>query len=336
MTQINENYSLKKYNTFGVDVKARYFATPQSIQEIIDILENKRECFPFMIIGEGSNILFTRDFNGLVLKPAIRGIKIISSDREHCYAEVGAGENWDEFVHWAVESNLAGVENLSLIPGSAGSSPIQNIGAYGAEVSDIIEKVNYLDLETLEIKSLPAGECHFGYRTSIFKYQLKNRIVITSVIFRLNTAHIYNTTYGNLQEEVEKMGDLSLATVRQAVINIRNSKLPDPKIIGNAGSFFKNPVLGKEVACKIRQNYSSMPFYNLPGDLVKIPAGWLIEQCGWKGKKTGNAGVHDKQALVLVNHGNATGMEIKELAGKIMESVYEKFSIRLEPEVNII
>ncbi len=336
MTRIKENFPLKKHNTLGVDVKARFFASPQSIEEIIDLLENSRELFPFLIIGEGSNILFTGDYNGLVIKPALKGINVINNDHEHCYVEVGAGENWDEFVQWAVESNLAGIENLSLIPGSAGSSPIQNIGAYGAEVSDAIEKVNYLDLESFEIKSLSAADCLFDYRKSIFKTQLRNRVVITSVIFRLNHNHIFNTTYGNLQTEVEKTGSLSLAAVRQAVINIRNSKLPDPKITGNAGSFFKNPVVGKEVADQIKENNPLMPYYTLPLDMVKIPAAWLIEQCGWKGRKIGNAGVHEKQALVLVNLGNATGVEIRDLAERIRDSVYKKFSVRLEPEVNII
>ncbi len=336
MNSIKENYPLRHHNTFGVDVKTRFFSSPNSIEEIVALLENNKECFPFMIIGEGSNILFTKDFNGLIVKPAIKGIEVIKNNQEHCLVKVGAGEIWDEFVEWAVGNNLGGVENLSLIPGSVGSSPIQNIGAYGAEVCDVIEKVNYLDLESYDMKSASASECNFEYRSSIFKTHLRNRTVITSVVFRLSHFHKINTSYGNLNEEVGKTGVNDIRAVRYAVIKIRNSKLPDPKITGNAGSFFKNPVVGTEVADRIKESYASMPSYTLTGDMVKLPAGWLIEQCGWKGRKMGNAGVHERQALVLVNLSNATGMEIKELAVKISESVFEKFGITLEPEVNII
>ncbi|TVR69934.1 MAG: UDP-N-acetylmuramate dehydrogenase [Marinilabiliales bacterium] len=336
MNSIKENYPLKSHNTFGVDVKTRFFSSPGSIEEIVSLLENNRECFPFMIIGEGSNILFTKDFNGLIVKPALKGIEVIDNNREHCLVQVGAGEIWDEFVEWAVVNNLGGVENLSLIPGSVGSSPIQNIGAYGAEVRDVIEKVNYLDLETFDLKSASASECNFEYRSSIFKTHLRNKTVITSVVFRLSHFHKINTTYGTLNEEVGKTGVSDIRAIRNAVIKIRNSKLPDPKITGNAGSFFKNPVVRTDVADRISESHKAMPSYTLPGNMVKLPAGWLIEQCGWKGRKVGNAGIHEKQALVLVNHGNASGMEIKELAGKISESVFEKFGITLEPEVNIV
>ena len=336
MIHIKENHSLKPYNTFGIEVKARYFFRANSLEELKDVLENHRDCFPFMIIGEGSNILFTKDFNGLILQPAIKGINILEDDLEHCLVEVGAGENWDDFVRWSVESNLGGIENLSLIPGSTGSSPIQNIGAYGAEVKDVIKSVSYLDLESFEIVSIPSHKCNFDYRNSIFKTQLKNRVVITSVVFRLCHNPVFNTTYGNLQAEAEKMGGLNLERVRNAVINIRRSKLPDPVILGNAGSFFKNPVVEAAIANKLKDQYDLMPLFPVSEERTKIPAGWLIEQCGWKGKRKGNAGVHDKQALVLVNYGNAPGAEIYDLAIKISDSVLNRFGIKLEPEVNII
>ncbi len=336
MVQLKENFSLKEHNTFGINVNTRYFARIANPEELKDVLVNHRNCFPFLIIGEGSNILFTRDFNGLVIQPAIKGIKITDNNNEYCFVEVGAGVNWDSFVEWAVNNNLGGIENLSLIPGSTGSSPIQNIGAYGAEVKDVIDKVIYLDLETFETISLPGNECQFSYRNSIFKSQLKNRVVITSVVFKLRYDPVFNTSYGNLQAEVEKMGSLNLTTLRNAVIQVRRSKLPDPETLGNAGSFFKNPVIEVSKANQIKEKFREMPLFPAPEGHVKIPAGWLIEQCGWKGKKTGNAGVHDKQALVLVNYGNASGEDIYNLAMQISDSVFSDFGIKLEPEVNII
>jgi UDP-N-acetylmuramate dehydrogenase len=336
MIQIKENFSLKEYNTLGIDVKSRYFVRTKNIDELKYVLGNHKECFPFYIMGGGSNILFTKDFNGIIIQPDIKGINIIENDNKICLVEVGAGVNWDDFVSWAVENKLGGIENLSLIPGSTGSSPIQNIGAYGVEVKDVIEKVNFLDLETLELASLMNHECQFDYRNSIFKNHLKNRIVITSVVFRLQHTPVFNLSYGNLQEEINIAGKATLKTVRDAVINIRRSKLPDPKEIGNAGSFFKNPVLDIATVKQLKDQFISMPVFPVSDELAKIPAGWLIEQCGWKGKRTGNAGVHDKQALVLVNHGNATGEELRNLAMQISDSVFSKFNIQLEPEVNII
>jgi UDP-N-acetylmuramate dehydrogenase len=336
MIKIEKDYPLKNHNTLGIDARARYFSRAESLEQIRELLLEHRECFPFLIIGEGSNILFTGDFNGIVIQPAIKGIDILENDLEHCIIEVGAGENWDSLVAWAVEKNLGGIENLSLIPGSAGSSPIQNIGAYGVEVKDVILSVRYLDLETFQIVTIQNPECRFGYRSSIFKTHLKNRVIITSVIFRLNHHPVYNTSYGNLLQEVERSGELSLRSVRNAVIDIRRSKLPDPDVIGNAGSFFKNPVVESSLAHKLREENENMPIYKVSDELVKIPAGWLIEQCGWKGKREGKAGVHDKQALVLVNHGGATGAEIHRLALRVSDSVFERFGIRLEPEVNII
>jgi UDP-N-acetylmuramate dehydrogenase len=336
MVHIQENFSLKHCNTFGIDVKARYFVRVSSIPELKEVLSDHRNCFPFMIMGEGSNILFTRDFNGIIIHPALKGVNIVENDLEHCIVEVGAGENWDDFVRWSVENNLGGIENLSLIPGSTGSSPIQNIGAYGAEVKDVVQRVNYLDLETFKITSIPNRDCNFGYRSSIFKTHLKNKVVITSVIFRLSHHPQFNTSYGNLQSEVEKMGGPNLETIRKAVISIRKSKLPDPKIIGNAGSFFKNPVIEAGRARQLQEEYDQMPVYPVSDQWTKIPAGWLIEKCGWKGKKNGNTGVHEKQALVLVNYGNASGEDIRNLAMQISASVDSRFGISLEPEVNII
>ncbi len=336
MAEIKENYPLGHFNTMGINVNARYFAQARSIDEIKEILDNHRDCFPFYIIGGGSNILFTKDYNGLILQPAIKGINILEENLENTVIEAGAGENWDEFVEWTVKRGLGGIENLSLIPGSVGSSPIQNIGAYGTEVREVVERVNYLDLKTLKMVSLPNRECNFGYRDSIFKNHLKNRTIITSVVFRLNRHPVFNTSYGNLQAEIDKHGSISLERIRNAVIEIRRSKLPDPAELGNAGSFFKNPVVESARAQAIREEYEEMPSFPVDESFTKIPAGWLIEQCGWKGKKTGNAGVHEKQALVLVNYGDATGREIADLAEKISRSVFSKFKIELETEVNII
>jgi UDP-N-acetylmuramate dehydrogenase len=336
MIRIKNNFSLKSSNTLGIDVKARYFVRTENLEDLSDVLKNRKDCFPFLILGGGSNILFTRDYNGIVIQPALKGIKIIDNDPGTCLVEVGAGEEWDDYVNWAVENSLGGIENLSLIPGTTGSSPIQNIGAYGVEVKDVIEKVNYLDLESFNMVSLSNHECQFGYRNSIFKNQLKNRVVITSVVFRLHHVPVFNTSYGNLQEEIGRKGKITLETVRNAVIAIRQSKLPDPKVIGNAGSFFKNPVVELAKANQLKEEYNSMPIFPVSDQWIKIPAGWLIEQCGWKGKRLGNAGVHDKQALVIVNYGKATGTEIRDLAMKISESVFSKFNIMLEPEVNII
>lgn len=336
MIQIKNNFPLKKLNTLGLNVKARYFVRTSTLEEIEEVLEKHRDRFPFMVLGGGSNILFTKDYNGLVLQPALKGINIIDDDPGYCLVEVGAGENWDDYVKWAVENNLGGIENLSLIPGSTGSSPIQNIGAYGVEVKDVIERVNYLDLESLSMVSISNKDCQFGYRNSIFKTRLKNRIIITSVVFRLNRRPVFNTNYGTLQSEIKKTGILNIESIRHAVITIRKSKLPDPEELGNAGSFFKNPVVDHIKADEIREQFETMPYFPAGENKVKIPAGWLIEKCGWKGKRTGNAGVHEKQALVLVNYGDASGEEIHNLALKISESVFHKFGINLETEVNII
>ncbi len=337
MIEIKEKYSLKELNTFGLEVYAGLFAYTENQEGIIDFLKRGfHKKHSLLILGKGSNILFTGDFKGIVLQPAIQGIKIVGENDKTVIVEAGAGVNWDDFVQWCVSNRLGGVENLSYIPGSTGSAPIQNIGAYGAEAADVIEKVSVIDIESLEIKSLTNSECRFGYRDSIFKRELKNRVIITGVSFRLFKKPVFNTGYGNLKEVTEMMGEINLENIRKAVISIRRSKLPEPSDLGNAGSFFKNPVLPNTFVDKLRGSYKDMPVFRINNKSSKVPAGWLIEKCGWKGKRYGNAGVHDKQALVLVNHGNATGSDIYGLALRIKKSVSEKFGIDIEPEVVII
>ncbi len=337
MTEIKEHFSLKHLNTFGIDATARYFAKTASEEETKDFFgKGKYSPHPLLLIGKGSNILFTGDFEGLVLQPAIEGIRVIEENEDFVRVEAGAGVEWDCFVQWCVNNGYAGVENLSLIPGSTGCAPIQNIGAYGAEAKDVIESVRYIDTENLQNRSIPAEECRFGYRTSIFKEEMKNRAVVTGVIFNLSKRPRFNTSYGNLREEVEKAGGPTLENVREAVISIRRSRLPDPCELGNAGSFFKNPVVDSSLAESLKKSFPRMPVYPAGKGKTKIAAGWLIEQCGWKGRRCGDAGVHSKQALVLVNHGNASGRQIYDLAMQISSSVEQKFSLKLEPEVVII
>jgi len=337
MIEIKENYSLKKYNTFGFDVKSAYFSnfsTLEDLKELLLIQKNKK--LPLIVLGGGSNILFTGDFNGLVIQPTIKGIEIISESNEYVDLRVGAGEDWDEFVGHCVNNSWSGVENLSLIPGFVGTCPIQNIGAYGVEVKDTIIKVETIETETLKEHLFLNAECNFGYRDSIFKRELKGKHIITHVHFRLKKNAEFILNYGNLNDELQKYGSVDLKNIRQAVIDIRNSKLPKPEEIGNAGSFFKNPEVEMAVYEKIKQNYPMIPCYPQGKNRVKVPAGWLIEQAGWKGKNIGNAGVHCKQALVLVNVGNATGNEVLHLAKEIQKSVNQKFGIQLEMEVNIV
>lgn len=328
---------MRSFNTFGVEAKSRYYFSFSALEEIQNFV--KLQPFPntpLLILGGGSNILFTRDFEGLVIHPLIKGIKILSETEKFSIVEAAAGEVWDDFVKYCVGNNLYGVENLSLIPGSAGASPIQNIGAYGAEVSEVIEAVKGIDLETGEVMTFLGSECRFGYRNSLFKQELKNKFLVTSVVFKLMKNSELKLDYGNLREEVMSLGDFSLKNVRQAIINIRTSKLPDPAITGNAGSFFKNPVVPVSLFEKIKKQYLDVPSYPVSDKETKIPAGWLIEKCGWKGRTIGNAGVHDKQALIIVNKGNATGREIFKLSETIIKSVFSSFGITLEREVNII
>jgi UDP-N-acetylmuramate dehydrogenase len=334
---ILENFSLKEHNSFGINASARYYISFSDIFEIQEFIKSGNlKDLPWMVLGGGSNILFTKNFVGLIIHPLLKGFKVLSETDEVVAIQAAAGEEWDYFVKYTVDNNLFGLENLSLIPGSVGASPIQNIGAYGAEVSDVIESVTGIDLTTGKIIEYKGNECHFGYRDSIFKTEMKNKFLITSVTFRLLKKSGLKLDYGNLREEAERLGEINLQNVRQAVINIRNSKLPDPSITGNAGSFFKNPVVPCSIFETIIGQYPEAPSFRVSDNLIKIPAGWLIEKCGWKGKTQGNVGVHDKQALIIVNKGNATGMEIFEFSESILQCVFTSFGIKLEREVNII
>lgn len=335
---LQQHYPLKSHNTFHFDVYAEYFSAPRSVQEIIEVLQeptlgNK----PLFILGGGSNVLFQSDFNGLILKPDIQSIRVTHQNQQSVWVEVGAGIDWDSFVEWSVSKGYYGIENLSLIPGNVGASPVQNIGAYGTEIMDVITQVNGIFLDSLEPFSFKNSECEFSYRNSIFKNSLKEKTVITSVEFVLGKQGHIKTSYGGVAQEVDRLGGASLKNARQAIINIRESKLPDPAVIGNVGSFFKNPIVENRIADKIIQQYPDAPIYKLDNGHSKIPAGWMIEQCGWKGKSLGNAAVHKNQALVLINKtGLATGQDILTLALEIEKSVKLKFGIQISKEVNVV
>lgn len=341
--QIQKNISLKKLNTFGIDVSAAYFAAFNNIDELSELLQFKQPPTtnhqpPTLILGGGSNILFTKNYEGLVLKNEINGIEKINEDDEHAYVKAGAGVNWHTIVLYCIENNLAGMENLSLIPGNVGASPMQNIGAYGVEIKDIFYSLHALHVDEKKLISFDLEDCEFGYRESVFKKKYKNQFVITDVTFRLNKNPVYNTSYGAIEQELEKMHvkELNIQAISQAVINIRSSKLPNPAEIGNAGSFFKNPELENTLYEKLKIKYPAIVGYPLQNGNVKLAAGWMIEQCGWKGYRKGDAGCHCKQALVLVNYGHANGNEIYSLSAEIIASVKEKFGVELEREVNII
>jgi len=337
--EILKNYSLKQHNTFDINVTAKKFVAFSSIDELKELLsyaaQSKSKEF---ILGGGSNILFTKNVDGFVLKNEIKGIELIKEDRNHFYVKAGAGENWHQFVLHCIKHNYAGLENLSLIPGNVGASPMQNIGAYGAEIKDVFENLEALNKADKAVHTFSANDCAFGYRESIFKSKYKNQFVILNVTYRLNKTPAFNTSYGAIEQELEKMNakELSIQAISQAVINIRSSKLPDPNKIGNAGSFFKNPTITLKLFQALQKKYSNMPHYTVDAIHVKIPAAWLIEQCNWKGYRNGDAGVHIHQPLVLVNYGNATGKEIYDLSEKILQSVIKKFGIELEREVNIV
>ncbi len=334
---ISENISLKPFNTFGIDVKATRFATFSSIEELGEILKNNQNT-PLLILGGGSNLLLTKDFEGLVLKNEIKGIEIISENQEEVIVKVGAGEVWHEFVLYCISKNFCGIENLSLIPGSVGASPMQNIGAYGVEIKDVFEKLEAFEIATGETHTFDNATCEFGYRESIFKHAVKNKYVITQVYYKLSKKQSTNTSYGAINQQLEVMGieKPNIKDVSDAVIAIRSSKLPNPKEIGNAGSFFKNPVIDKDHFQEILKEYPTAPNYPVGENQVKVPAGWLIETAGWKGKIVGGTGVHKNQALVLVNYGSATGQEIYQLSSDIIADIYRKFKIQLAREVNIL
>lgn len=333
---VRQQVSLKPYHTFGMEVKARDFAELSHEQELPSILKLISQYQgPVLLMGGGSNMLFTKDFEGLVVKISTKGIEVVEEDDDYVYVRGMAGENWDDFVQFCVGRNLGGLENLSLIPGNVGSSPIQNIGAYGVEIRDSFYMLDAIALRTGEFREFFAEECDFGYRHSIFKGELKGKYLILSVTFRLKRNPELNTSYGAITAELDACGEApSVKSVAAAVSRIRRSKLPDPEELGNAGSFFKNPVISDKQFFELKQHYPAIASFPADGG-VKLAAGWLIEQCGWKGFREGDAGVHAKQALVLVNYGNATGTQLHALAMKIIDSVKAKFGVQLEPEVNI-
>ncbi len=338
MICFTENHSLKPYNTFGIDVKAKFFfefTEPQDLEVFLNSNQSWKE-EKLLVLGQGSNILFLDDFDGLIIHPMVPGIASVYEDRQNEWIEVGSGEIWDEFVQHAVAYQLGGIENLSLIPGMVGAAPVQNIGAYGQEVGNVIEKVKGYDLERQIPVEYSAKECQFAYRNSTFKSFLKNKFIITSVIFKLDKFPEFNLGYGQLEAKLNEKGDVNLRNIREVVVEIRSSKLPDVRELGSAGSFFKNPVVDACIADKLQQKYPGIPIYNTEGSKIKLAAGWLIEQCGWKGFREGDAGVHEKQALVLVNHGNASGKDIFNLSEQIKQSVMVKFGVELEREVNCI
>ena len=354
--EIQKNISLKQYNTFGIEVKAAEFAIFKTTDQAAEIIEfnkpqtsNPKPQTPnpkpqTLILGGGSNILFTQNFNGLVLKNDIGGIEKIKEDDKHVYIKAGAGVNWHQLVLHTIENNWTGLENLSLIPGNVGASPMQNIGAYGVEIKDVFYELEALHIGENKLVTFNTGDCEFGYRESVFKRKHKNKFIITSVTYRLNKQPVFNTSYGAIEQELDKMEikELSIKSISQAVINIRSSKLPNPAEIGNAGSFFKNPEVDKTHYQQLKKEHPAIVGYDLANGKVKLAAGWLIEQCGpqgsvsWKGYREGDAGCHSRQALVLVNYGNATGEEIFALSDRIIKSVKEKFDVVLEREVNIV
>ena len=335
---IQESISLKPFTTFGIDQKAKYFTRVGTLSELkAALLAAKEQQLPVFILGGGSNILLTRDIDALVIKLEIKGINLVKEEGDQLLVEVGAGEMWHELVLHSIAQDWAGLENLSLIPGTVGASPMQNIGAYGVEIKDVFDSLQAMHRQTLEMHSFDAEACQFGYRESVFKQTLKDQYVITSVTFRLSKTPKFHLEYGAIREVLAANGieQPSIRAISDAVIQIRQSKLPDPKEIGNAGSFFKNPTIANAQFDALKAEYPSIPGYP-SAEGVKVAAGWLIEHAGWKGKRIGDVGVHAKQALVLVNYGGGSGEELKSLSEQIQASVFEKFGINLQPEVNFI
>lgn len=334
--KIRENISLKALNTLGVDVKARYFCTLAKLGGLKSVMLWRKEHpeLPVLLLGGGSNVLLTRDFEGLVIQIKLKQREVIGTFGGDVYIRAGAGENWHEFVRWTIEQGYAGLENLSLIPGTVGAAPMQNIGAYGVELKDFVHEVQAIDWHTAEIRDFSQADCQFGYRDSYFKSVEPNRWLIASVIFRLPLKPTWKLEYAGLSETLTEQ-DLSAQNISDAVIAIRESKLPNPEVIGNAGSFFKNPILSHDQWQKLKAEYPDLPNWE-QADGVKTSAGWLIDQCGWKGEREGDAGTYEKHALVLVNHGSATGNELWNFAQKIIDSVEQKFGVILEPEPRVI
>lgn len=347
MQEVQKNISIKEYNSFGIDVKAKHFVSFSSAKQLKKILITQedfiKEPNEILILGGGSNLLFTDDFAGLVLKNEIKGIEIYKEDEEHVYVKAGAGEYWHQFVLFCLAHNLAGVENLALIPGSVGAAPMQNIGAYGVELKEVFYKLDALNLATLEMTTFTKEACAFGYRESIFKNKYKNQYAICTVYFKLNKVPVYNISYGAIAAAIKTdfANEITIQNIATAVIKIRQSKLPDPTFLGNAGSFFKNPEVSAEKFAQLKKEFPNLIAFALPNGNFKLAAGWLIEQCGpepgisWKGFRQADAGCYPLQALVLVNYGSASGREIFSLAQQIVFSVEEKFAVNLEMEVNV-
>ncbi len=332
------NCSLLPYNTFGMDVKASRFVEYASVEELRGLWNAEREAVARALhIGGGSNLLFASDYEGLILHSAIKGYTVVKETEEEVEVRVGAGEVWDDFVAYTVANGWYGAENLSLIPGEVGASAVQNIGAYGVEAKDLIVSVDTFGLETGEERRFMREECRYAYRESVFKQELKGKYAVTFVTYRLKKHPVFHLEYGNIRAELEKQGcQVDQENVRRIIIAIRQAKLPDPKVLGNAGSFFMNPVVPKMQFEALLAQYPDMPHYPVDDAHVKIPAGWMIDRCGWKGKRVGHAGVHEKQALVVVNCGGATGKEVMHLAEEIVASVRERFGVTIRPEVNYI
>lgn len=334
--EIQTNFSLKNYNTFGISAFAKSFISVTSEDELITVLQQQQDIF---ILGGGSNMLLTKDVEKTVVHVNLKGIAITKETEDYVWVTAQAGENWHEFVLWCLERNFGGLENLSLIPGNVGTTPIQNIGAYGVEIKDTMVSCEAIAIKTQEKRVFTNAECAFEYRESIFKKELKDQYIITAVTFQLTKKnHQLKTSYGAIEAELQQknISNPTIQDVSRAVISIRQSKLPDPKELGNSGSFFKNPIIPRTTYEKALQNFPEMPHYKVSDELVKVPAGWLIEQAGFKGKRFGDAGIHKNQALVLVNYGNATGAEIEAVSKDIQKTVLEKFGITIEAEVNII
>jgi UDP-N-acetylmuramate dehydrogenase len=338
---LQKNVNIQAFNTFGIPVSAAYFGEFDSVEKLNDLLKESQALnTEMMILGGGSNVLFTKSFDGVILRNCLSGIELVSESKNEVVVKAGAGVVWHDFVLYCINKGWGGIENLSLIPGSVGASPMQNIGAYGVEIKDVFHSLKAYHIETCEVRTFSKTDCAFGYRESVFKNIYKNQFVITEVSYRLKKNHTVNTTYGAINDALKEIGidEPSIADVSKAVISIRESKLPNPKVLGNAGSFFKNPVIQKSHAEKLKKEFPTMPNYPVPGNenLIKVAAGWLIEEAGFKGLRKGNHGVHEKQALVLVNYGGATGNEIYALSTEIKDSVVQKFGIVLEREVNIL
>jgi len=336
--EMHNQFSLKNYNTFGIEAKAKQFVAVHTIEDLRLVLEQNSAEKKF-VLGGGSNMLLTQDIDALVIHIDLKGKKIIQENDDCVWVACQAGENWHEFVLWTLQQNFGGLENMSLIPGNVGTTPVQNIGAYGTEIKDTMVSCTAMKIDSQDMKTFSNADCHFGYRESIFKQEAKDQFIITSVVFQLTKRnHKINTAYGDIQAELSKNGinNPTIQDVSNAVIAIRQSKLPDPKELGNSGSFFKNPILLKSDFEKIHAKFPEMKYFEISETEVKVPAGWLIEQAGFKGKRFGDAGIHKNQALVLVNYGNATGQEILNVSKDIQETIFNTFGIRIEAEVNVI